>query len=416
MTNVNTQNGENRSARWNGKGPGGFHAVPRKMIHPSDPLHPMQTGEEMSRWGAWIDLTALARFKAGDGLERGEARASERFLAKRWNWTRKRVRCFLEKLEDMGRIKMRPTPDPFAPDRAKILEYDRLFMPGGAHARGPRQGPTTGAHATARRNGDSELSGAQEDSRQGPTAGAHDRGPKRTMHIENQAPPENQAQNENQAGDRHGGEAAAPRPPSGRNVGRNPGGEKEGKTPVHENGNGRPAPGSENDSARRVGELEDGRPIYLQETEDGWCVEVPNRSPTYLPSGIEASEVADDPQLARTLANLPTKIAQNEDGGTWKVGVSHTGTYLLYEGPGGEESYHDLINSHAYRANVLDLLDPPSASLEEDILDYLEGVKPGDLPGGNLDGTELEGLFGYNAERPVTPVWEVVKAQGNLVE
>jgi len=64
----------------------------------------MSTGEPACRGFAWFDLIAQARWKDGGGLKRGQLRASQRFLAARWNWSKKRVHLFLAECVKNGRI------------------------------------------------------------------------------------------------------------------------------------------------------------------------------------------------------------------------------------------------------------------------------------------------------------------------
>jgi len=71
------------------------------------------TDREFTKLEAWIDLIMSASWKTwarkinGDIFieDRGEYIASERFLAERWNWTRGKVRRFLDRLEKELQIK-----------------------------------------------------------------------------------------------------------------------------------------------------------------------------------------------------------------------------------------------------------------------------------------------------------------------
>ena len=71
------------------------------------------TDREFTKLEAWIDLIISAGWQArerkinGENFieERGKYITSQRFLGKRWNWTHKKVRCFLDKLEKEGQIK-----------------------------------------------------------------------------------------------------------------------------------------------------------------------------------------------------------------------------------------------------------------------------------------------------------------------
>ena len=53
---------------------------------------------------AWLDLIRRAKWKDGAGLERGQLRASVRFLAEAWGWSVKRTHTFLIQLETDQRI------------------------------------------------------------------------------------------------------------------------------------------------------------------------------------------------------------------------------------------------------------------------------------------------------------------------
>lgn len=67
---------------------------------------------QFSRAEAWIDLIQLASWRDRKqivgatvvSLKRGELLASERFLSERWQWSRGKVRRFLDLLVKMGRI------------------------------------------------------------------------------------------------------------------------------------------------------------------------------------------------------------------------------------------------------------------------------------------------------------------------
>ena len=76
----------------------GWFAVSRAMFE-----HPLVgiRGEIYPRYVAWQDLIAMANFKPP---RRGQLTASLRFLARRWRWSVKAVRCFLKALENEGMI------------------------------------------------------------------------------------------------------------------------------------------------------------------------------------------------------------------------------------------------------------------------------------------------------------------------
>ena len=79
----------------------------RKLFH-----DPMWTEERFSKAQAWIDLIQYAYHSDGnfkwDGLrydlKRGQLCISEEYLAKRWRWSRARLRRFYKKLEISGMI------------------------------------------------------------------------------------------------------------------------------------------------------------------------------------------------------------------------------------------------------------------------------------------------------------------------
>lgn len=90
----------------------GWFKLCRKMLD-SD----LWLSERFTRGQAWVDLVGLARFQDGFmringvriNLARGELGYSEVSLAKRWNWSRGKVRRFLDELETDQRIVQRKT-------------------------------------------------------------------------------------------------------------------------------------------------------------------------------------------------------------------------------------------------------------------------------------------------------------------
>lgn len=87
----------------------GYIKVSRKMFA-GDPFWDEE--RQYSRAEAWVDLIQMASWKDRKQvvgatvvhLERGELLASERFLSERWQWSRGKVRRFLDLLEKMDRI------------------------------------------------------------------------------------------------------------------------------------------------------------------------------------------------------------------------------------------------------------------------------------------------------------------------
>jgi hypothetical protein len=90
--------------------------------------------EERNRFTAWFDLVALASWdnysgsphlQVGKGddeeTERGEVIASLGALAKRWNWSKKRVRYFLQTAERKGMVELTRGP---TNTRIRIKKYN----------------------------------------------------------------------------------------------------------------------------------------------------------------------------------------------------------------------------------------------------------------------------------------------------
>ena len=97
-------------------------------------------GQVYSRAEAWLDLIAMAAFEPTRALKRGELIASRRFLAKRWRWSEKSVRCFLKALETEGMIARKTGAQVGAHLGAhlSICKYEQY------QHRGPTQGPRLG--------------------------------------------------------------------------------------------------------------------------------------------------------------------------------------------------------------------------------------------------------------------------------
>jgi len=122
--------------------------------------------EVFSRAHAWIDIIALARFKAGHArlrgvkitLDRGELCWSEIELAKRWKWSRGKVRRFLSELKTDQRIVQRKTP---VTTVISVLNYD-LYQPPGTTdetADGPQTGQQTDRKQDSKRTADGTANG-----------------------------------------------------------------------------------------------------------------------------------------------------------------------------------------------------------------------------------------------------------------
>lgn len=131
---------------------GGWLRVPRNLLDPQHPLHPASAGERACTLGAVIDLLGLCRWRERDGLERGECRASERFLAQRWGWERSEVRGLLRELQRAGEIEREPGTGR-KPGRIRFVHYDDLQARPSAH-----ESPRKSAHKRPDTTGESSGS------------------------------------------------------------------------------------------------------------------------------------------------------------------------------------------------------------------------------------------------------------------
>lgn len=386
-------------------GPNGFHAIPRKMLHPHDPLHPYNEGSKMSPWGAWLDLTARARWKADpeSELDRGELRDSQRFLARRWNWSPAKVCRFLDRLEAMGRIERIPTPGPSKSNRVRIVDYDDLFTPRNTGERETGERNRVVKHDTAQ-----EHRGGDETLKQGDETGG--RNTKLNQGIIDE-PRDQVNQKENQAGEARphaparGDSVSATGDDGDETPGENSGGnartrESEAahqETPEQTEDSGR----NEKLSARAGDPLDSSTILLDKDPDDGFYVEIEgsSRNPTYLPPGVDAEDVEADLDLRRTLAKLPVKIAEHPEGHAWKLGISKYGPYALLELPGPDDQPVNLpANQSGF--SVLNLLDPPDGSTAEKVLGLMEDTAP---PSAEIDRDYLaaerwKGIFGYAQE------------------
>jgi hypothetical protein len=102
---------------------GRWITVDVSLLNPQHKLHPAARGEKACRALAWIDLLAMAAWRDYGGRNRGEVRVAERFLAKRWNWSRDKVRRFLDELEREGAIVRKPHERPREPTTLIICNY-----------------------------------------------------------------------------------------------------------------------------------------------------------------------------------------------------------------------------------------------------------------------------------------------------
>lgn len=87
----------------------GYIKISRKLFD-TDPF--WQEDRVFSRVEAWLDLIQRAAYRSHElcingevvTICRGQLVASERFLEKRWGWSRTKVRRFLKELQRMGRV------------------------------------------------------------------------------------------------------------------------------------------------------------------------------------------------------------------------------------------------------------------------------------------------------------------------
>ena len=145
----------------------GWLPVKRDFLSAQNPLHPMLAGEKACRAFARLDIAGMARFAPGDGMQIGEAKLSERFLAKRWNWSKGRVHRFLQELETGGFIEL--VPGNGREQRVyRLLTYASDFMlPEDAAQRANHKRDHEADHQRDRSN-----TGAETESEEGGTAGS----------------------------------------------------------------------------------------------------------------------------------------------------------------------------------------------------------------------------------------------------
>lgn len=85
----------------------------------------MPKGHVFTRFEAWTDIcNRLARGTDGDGLKRGEFKASARFLAKRWNWGRSTAADFLKELEKLNMIERSGRLPGHLPGHFSVCNYE----------------------------------------------------------------------------------------------------------------------------------------------------------------------------------------------------------------------------------------------------------------------------------------------------
>lgn len=110
-----------------------------------DPGHHLAKGPACRRW-AWLDLCHMARWEdrvrlirgRPIHLKRGELVASLRYLAERWQWSVKKVRVFIETLEDPAVRKLESVRETPKGTVYRVVAYDEYANPG--HAEGHTRG------------------------------------------------------------------------------------------------------------------------------------------------------------------------------------------------------------------------------------------------------------------------------------
>lgn len=118
-----------------------FFIIDRKLLE-----DPLWTLEPFSKGQAWLDLIGRASYEDGQLTKRGQLLASERGLAKRWKWSRKRVQCFLKSLETKGMIQrtnLRTTSSTTNGTTITIENYDKYQSKG--TSKGTTKGTKEGA-------------------------------------------------------------------------------------------------------------------------------------------------------------------------------------------------------------------------------------------------------------------------------
>lgn len=159
----------------------GWVKIHRQLLHPDHPLHPRMRNEEACYLAAWIDLIGFAQWSSQGPLNAGQLEASEDFLADRWNWTRKKVRCFLANLEGRNMIRRNTNRGPL-PSIITIVNYAKYqsaqkqgtsSSTGGRTASGTAAGPTTGSQSPGR-SARPRQTGAAKGPTKGPGVGTGD--------------------------------------------------------------------------------------------------------------------------------------------------------------------------------------------------------------------------------------------------
>lgn len=122
--------------------------VYERMFSPDHEL----AGDPVCRRWAFADLCNMARFEDGTRiingtvvpLKRGELVASLRFLAQRWSWSVKKVRTFLDLLQDPAVSKLETAKDTPQGTVYRIVKYDTYATPGHTKGHGESHDRGTG--------------------------------------------------------------------------------------------------------------------------------------------------------------------------------------------------------------------------------------------------------------------------------
>ena len=104
----------------------GYIKIDRKIMN-----NWLWNDNQFCRGAAWIDLLLNAHFEKGSfqskkgqiNYNRGDCTYSISDLAKRWNWSRWKVRSFLDALEENGMIKRKMAKEKYA--IITILNYSK---------------------------------------------------------------------------------------------------------------------------------------------------------------------------------------------------------------------------------------------------------------------------------------------------
>lgn len=118
-----------------------FFTVDRKLLDED-----LWLGEPFTKGQAWVDLIGRASYADTYLTKRGELLISERGLAKRWQWSRKKVTLFLKRLENEGMIKRtinRSTKGSTYGTTLRIEKYEIYQSSGASNGakKGTREGP-----------------------------------------------------------------------------------------------------------------------------------------------------------------------------------------------------------------------------------------------------------------------------------